>query len=236
MAMAALLADLRLLEWIYLALFCGGLFYALFLAVFGLGHGQGAGHAGHGDLGQGHIHMDTGHGVAHIDSGHGAAHADASHGGGAHAADHTADSQGKVQGKTHVGLLNPVIIATFFSGFGGFGLLGTRLFHLPTAVSVLVAVPAGALLASGFFFLYNRVAVAAETNGTVTWQDLRGARAEVITPIPEHGLGEIMYVARGARGSAPARSIDGIAIARETKVTILKMIDGVAIVDLRYIE
>jgi len=253
--MAALFADLHLLEWIYLALFCGGLIYALFLAVFGMGHGHGLDHGGHVDIDHGGGHLDLGHG-GHVDLGHGG-HVDVGHGdvdtGAGHATDvhvdsghdtaahgdsgHAADTHGENQGRElHASPLNPVIIATFFGGFGGFGVLGTRLFCLPDFLSLLVALPAGLALGGGMFAVYARLAATAEADSTITWRDVQGVVAEVITPIPENGLGEILYVAKGSRRSSPARTIDGWAVPRGTRVTVLKMANGVAIVDLRYTD
>jgi len=267
--MAAWFADWSILEWAYLGFFASGLLYALFLAVFGLGHGGGLGHGadlGHGvdlghapDMGHG---FDLGHGVdlghapdmGHgFDLGHGAdlghgvdlGHgADVGHGvslehgaEAGHAAhlEHDFTAEGEAQ-QPPLLPWNPVIIATFLGGLGGFGLLGTRLFGLGPFLSLLVALPAGTAMAAGIFFLYRLLLSQAGVSSAPTWQDIRNAPARVLISIPEGGLGEVVYEARGFRYTRPARSIDGRPIPADTPVTVLDIVDGVALVDLRYVD
>jgi hypothetical protein len=300
--MAALFADLSTLEWIYLALFCCGLIYALFLAIFGMGHGHafdhgGMGHGadfghgldlghggdlghgidlghgadfghgvdlghgadfghgvdlGHGgDLGHG---MDLGHGgdLGHgIDLGHGGdvGHgADVGHGGDVghghagdvHGGDHAAavdhgdmSSEGQ---PVHASPWNPVVIATFVAGMGGFGILGTRLFGLRSLLSLVVAIPAGLVLGGAILFLYVTLISHAGGSSAATWQDIRGAPGRVVTSIPEQGLGEVVYEARGSRFAAPARSVDGRPIPQGASVTVLDVEKTAVIVDVRFTD
>ena len=57
-------------------------------------------------------------------------------------------------------------------------------------------------------------------------EDLRLAikEAEVITPIPADGLGEIAYVRRGSRFTASARGEGGVAIPNRSVVTIVRIV------------
>jgi len=267
-------AELATLEWIYLAFFCVGLFYALFLAVFGLGRAHGLEHAGdvhadvsdlgpaldvdHGiDLGHvdvdhgieiGHVDVDHGIDLGHVDVDHGIdlGHVDVDHGIDLdHAVDvhldidHAVDVDldGDVSGhRLHLLPLNPLVIATFLGGFGGVGILGTRLLGLHTALSLLVALPAGLVLGGGMYAVYALLLSQAGTSSAISWLEHRGVPARVLTPIREKGLGEIVYEVRGSRYSSPARAIDGRAISKENIVTILDVQDGVAIVDIRYVD
>ncbi len=237
--MADWFADWSILEWAYLGFFASGLLYALFVAIFGLGHGvslEHGGDLGHGvevghtpDMGHG---FDLGHGA---DVGHGV---DLEHGMEAGHVDHLGHdfaAEGEAQ-QPHLLPWNPVIVATFLGGFGGFGLLGSRLFGLGPFFSLLVALPAGFSLAAGIFFLYRLLLAQAGTSSAPTWQDLRSAPARVLISIPQGGLGEVVYEARGFRYTTPARSIDGGPIPADTPVTILDIVNGVALVDLRYID
>lgn len=245
--MGEFFASLQTLEWVYLALFCVSLIYALFLAVFGFGHGFGHGDV---DLGHGDVHMDLGHDVhlghdVAVDLGHDVpvdlGHAADLHVDGAdlagHVGDHALHAHGDLDADDHHVLpLNPIVIATFLAGFGGFGILGTRLFGLGHGMSLLVAMLVGLLLGAGMFFLYRWLMAMNGVSSAAGWAELRGLPAYVLTPIPEKGLGEIVYVARGARYNAPARTIDGRGIPRGESVTVLDVVDSIAIVDLRYID
>jgi len=53
---------------------------------------------------------------------------------------------------------------------------------------------------------------------------LIGTEASVITPIPENGVGEIAYVVRGTRYTAPARVESGTAIASGQSVKIKRVV------------
>ena len=54
--------------------------------------------------------------------------------------------------------------------------------------------------------------------------DLIGAEANVITPIPENGVGEIAYVVGGTRYTAPARAENGAAVANGQTVKITRIV------------
>ena len=234
-------AELATLEWIYLAFFCVGLFYALFLAVFGLGRAHGLEHAGdvHADVSDLGPALDVDHGIdlGHVDVDHGI---DLDHAVDVHLdVDHAVDVDldGDVSGhRLHLLPLNPLVIATFLGGFGGVGILGTRLLGLHTALSLLVALPAGLVLGGGMYAVYALLLSQAGTSSAISWLEHRGVPARVLTPIREKGLGEIVYEVRGSRYSSPARAIDGRAISKENIVTILDVQDGVAIVDIRYVD
>jgi len=274
--MAALFADLTMLEWIYLSLFTAGLIYALFLAAFGFGHGSGMEHAGdvgHGDVGLDHgdLHLgDAGHGGLdhgdlHLGEGgldHGDLHVgDAGHGGLDHGdvhvgeAGHGADAGHGAEGghgdggidhgdmditdhapPIHASPWNPLVIASFVGGVGGFGIVGTRVIGLQSFLSLVVALPAGLVLAGIIFGLYVLLISQAGGSSAATWADIRGASGQVVTPIPAKGLGEVVYVARGSRFASAARSVDGRPIPAGTRVTILDAEKAAVVVDVRFTE
>jgi hypothetical protein len=64
----------------------------------------------------------------------------------------------------------------------------------------------------------------------VTVASLPGTRGEVIVAIPEHGLGEIAYTARGSRYNAPARSMDGQPVRQFSSIVIRKIVGGTCVV------
>ncbi len=50
-----------------------------------------------------------------------------------------------------------------------------------------------------------------------------GVVGEIITPIPEKGVGEIAYVKKGARYSAPAREQTGAPVPNGATVKIVRV-------------
>ncbi len=136
----------------------------------------------------------------------------------------------------HVTPWNPLVIASFVGGVGGFGILATRLLGFQSLFSLVVALPAGLVLGGGIFGLYALLISQAGGSSAATWKDIRGAPGRVVTSIPEKGLGEVMYVARGTRFNSPARSIDGRPIPQGTSITVLDVERGAVIVDIRYTD
>jgi hypothetical protein len=53
---------------------------------------------------------------------------------------------------------------------------------------------------------------------------LVGTHADVITSIPESGLGEIAFVYSGTRQNAAARAVDGKAIPSPSEVEIVRVV------------
>ena len=123
-------------------------------------------------------------------------------------------------GSVDVSPLSPITIASFVTSFGGLGLIGTQLLLLADRISLFFAAAGASLIAGGMFLFYSRVLVAGQGSSHVRLAELGGKSAEVIIPIPQNGLGQVAFVARGARTTWGARSIDGEAIPRGTVVTI----------------
>ena len=61
--------------------------------------------------------------------------------------------------------------------------------------------------------------------------EIIGVEAEVLTAIPEGGLGQIAYTARGSRFTASARAESGKRIETAKPVVITKVVGGVCFVD-----
>ncbi len=103
--------------------------------------------------------------------------------------------------------ISPTTISTFITAFGGFGMVFSR---LPGTESPWLNVPlslAGAFgAATGAFWLFNNVFRRLQGSSEGKVGELIGAEASVITPVPPNGVGEISYVQRGSRYTAPARA------------------------------
>ena len=123
-------------------------------------------------------------------------------------------------GSVGVSPLSPITIASFVTSFGGLGLIGTQLLHIPDTVSLLFAAVGAGVIAGGMFLFYSKVLVAGQGSSEVRLAELSGKKAEVVIPIPEGGVGQIAFVARGARLTWSARSVDGQPIPRGSLVVI----------------
>jgi len=96
--------------------------------------------------------------------------------------------------------------------------------------SIPVAVVVALGVASTMFFAMEWVFRKTQASTNIDATTLVGEHADVITPIPEGGVGEIAYVVRGMRQNAPARSADGKAISSPSEVEIVRVVGSSFIV------
>jgi len=182
------------LGWAYLVCLLLGLFYGLFAGLFSLI----GGHFGGADA-----DMSPGHSGPEIaDMGHEPGTADAG---------------------THLSPFNPAVIAIFQVSFGGTGLATMQLFGWKLA-SLAVAAPSGLVMAAVTFALFNKLFSVTQASSAPGQAELLGREAEVITPIPAAGLGEIAYSRRGTRFTAAARSESGAAVPKQAVVVIVRIV------------
>jgi hypothetical protein len=189
---------------IYGAALLIGVVYAVFLLFF---HGIGD---ALGDLGL-DLHMDVGGG--HVDLGH-LGHIDFHGDTGAHEA-------------TGVSTL---AIASFISSFGAFGLIAVTLFDAGAITSLLAALFGGVVIgiAAQIFFLYI---LSPTISSEIRQTKLIGQVAEIITPIPANGIGQVAFVAQGSRVTYSARATDtAAAVERGTPVRIERIVGGMVYV------
>jgi membrane protein implicated in regulation of membrane protease activity len=198
-----------LLTLTYLALAVLGAGYLLFSVFLGhsdFGHGEGADAGPHG----GDAHMDYG-----VDA---AGHASAS----AHAP-HAAEF--------HFPFFSPLALATLFACIGGYGLIAIYGFGAKDAVSILAAIPAAVVTAYLITYAGWRIVRSSRGSSQIRLQDLVGVYAEVITPIPKEGLGEVAALVSGQRYTAPAREAQGREVPRGAQVKVLRMVGSTLLVE-----
>ncbi len=133
-------------------------------------------------------------------------------------------------GEVSVPSLSPITIASFVTAFGAFGLVATQLFEQSARASLVWATAGGVLVAVIAHFAFGYFLIAPQGSSEVTARDIIGATAEVITPIPVHGVGEIAFVAQGGRVTSAARSVDGAAVERGTTVVVDSLVGSMAFV------
>jgi membrane protein implicated in regulation of membrane protease activity len=185
---------------VYLALAIIGCGYVVLATV--LGHGADAGGA---DAGHGTVH-DAGGGYGVESTGHGSV---------------TADSA--VASAFHFPLFSPLALATLFGATGGFGLIAKSGFGVSDSMSLLIALPAALATAYAVTYASWRVTRSSVGSSEIRTRELVGAPGEVVTPIPQGGVGEVAVVVGGQRFSSAAREVNGAAIARGAEVVVRRM-------------
>ena len=226
------------MEWLtlssfYLVFFFVGLGYAVIAVLMGqlmggsdtdAGHDVGGHEAGGHEAGGHDFDHDFDHDAAidaGADAGAGMDHDfdhDADHDGGGY---HDAGDVDVGDGMPTISPLSPVTVATFATSFGGVGFVLNKA-NLPAFVSFPVAGASGFVVAVGVFYLFYKVFSITQSTSSVAERHTINRRAEIITPIPENGVGEIAYILGNRRFNAPARSDGGAAIPSGTSVIIAR--------------
>lgn len=121
-------------------------------------------------------------------------------------------------------------IASFISSFGAFGLIAATLLGTGAVLSFVLALAGGILIgiAAQVFFLYI---LSPTISSEVRQTRLIGQVAEITTPIPPNGVGQIAFVAQGSRVTYSARATDETrTLERGTPVRIERIVGGMAYV------
>jgi hypothetical protein len=126
--------------------------------------------------------------------------------------------------------VSTLAIASFISSFGAFGLISVTLFDAGGIASLIAALSGGIVfgIAAQLFFLYI---LSPTVSSEVQQSRLIGQVAEITTPIPINGVGQIAFVAQGGRVTYSARATDTtITVERGTPVRIERLVGGLAYV------
>jgi membrane protein implicated in regulation of membrane protease activity len=150
--------------------------------------------------------------------GHGVDHGDIGTGGHAEAGfEHT--------GMPGLSPFSPTTIASFITAFGGLGLIFSRIQATkPVWISAPLAALGGLIIAGTIFLIFNKIFSKTQSSSESRIGTLVGMHASVITPIPQHGVGEIAYVQAGSRYTAPARTETGAAVSGGATVKIMRVV------------
>ena len=195
------------LNFLFFACLLVGVTYAVILLAMG--------HIGGGDGGDGG-HADGGHAVGSDGDGH----ADVS----------DAGSDGHFIPGLHLNLTSPMGIATFLTGIGSAGLICVNGFKLSLVWCVIGAGFGGVFLNVTVTYAIFKVFVTSQASSLVRTRELKGIEADVITPIPAEGVGQIAYTTKQGRQTSLARSSGKTAIAKGETVVIEKFVGTTAIV------
>jgi membrane protein implicated in regulation of membrane protease activity len=180
---------------------CGYIFLSLFM--------------GHGDSGDG-AHAESAHAAAD-----GPAHVDYGVDGGGHG---SASAEASGAGTFHFPFFSPLALATLFAAVGAYGLIALHGFGTTDTSSLAIAIPAACATAYAVSYLGWRLISSSRGSSEIRLAELAGASAEVITPIPAGGIGEVAAIVRGQRFSGPARELHGREVPRGARVTVKEMV------------
>jgi len=124
-----------------------------------------------------------------------------------------------------ISIFSPTVMASFVTAFGGFGLIFTQ---FPKTSSAIISAPLsllGGLAVAGALLVFLRAVFShTQSSSESKVAALIGSEANVITPIPENGVGEIAYVVGGTRYSAPARAENNAAVTSGKTVKITRIV------------
>lgn len=128
---------------------------------------------------------------------------------------------------------NPLVIASAITTFGAAGLIAKLGFGISDIASSALSLTFAGIIGAVIFFGVVKLMYGSQSNSTFSQRDLVGKEAEVITPIPCKGLGEIAYVINGIRCNMPAKSAYSSEIPRGESVVIKDVTGNIAVVTKR---
>lgn len=158
----------------------------------------------------GSLHLHLPH--IHISGGH----AHAPHAGGGHA--------------DEVAPINLGTVAAFLAWFGGTGYLLARFYNFWFLIALSIASASGLVGAAIVFYFLAKFLIRHDEELNPADYDMIGVLGTVSSNIRPSGTGEMIFSQAGARRGAPARSDDGLAIAKGTEVVVTRYERGVAYV------
>jgi uncharacterized membrane protein len=188
----------------YFVCFLAGLMLSVVSLLGGMGHFGGHVHVPHVHLP--HVHVPHAPNLAHSHMGQGA------------------------QGASTVPWWNGFSTMIFLCWFGAAGYLLTKYGTFVTGAVLVLAAIAGVAGGAIIFLFLTRVLMPHEHELTADETEIVGAVGHVASPIRAGRTGEILYKQLGATVSAPARSEDGVDLARQEEVCVVRYEKGIAYV------
>lgn len=130
----------------------------------------------------------------------------------------------------HFPFFSPLAVATLLGATGAYGLIAKFGLAVSDNASLYFAIPAAVLTTYGVTYVGWRLVVSSRGSSQIRIADLCGARAEVITPIPAGGVGEVAALVCGQRYNSAARECEGREVPRGTTVTVEEMVGTTLVV------
>jgi hypothetical protein len=132
----------------------------------------------------------------------------------------------------HFPLFSPLALAMLFASIGGYGLIAKHGFRVGDAASLLVAVPLAFASAYGVTYAGWRLMQGSRASSAFRLEDLVGQPAEVLTPIPAGGIGEVSAALAGQRVAGPAREAQGREVRRGAVVRVVRVVGATLVVNV----
>lgn len=124
--------------------------------------------------------------------------------------------------------LNPVVLASAIAAFGSVGIISKKGFGMGDLASSVLSLGFAGLIGAAIFYGVVRLMYGSQSNSLYSQEELIGKTAEVITPLPEKGLGEIACSINGMRYTFAARSLNGCQLSRGETVYIRNVTGNIA--------
>ncbi len=186
----------------YIAFAVLGCSYILISMVTGhFEHGSGDGFEAHGEHGGDQVDYGV--------DGHG-------HG--------SVQAEGGAQASFHFPFFSPLALAMLLGSIGAFGLIAKHGLRVGDKASLGIALPCALVTAYIVTYIGWRLMLGSRGSSAIRLADLRGASAEVTTPIPAGGIGEVAAMVQGQRYSSAAREATGKAVPRGAMVKVQEMV------------
>jgi hypothetical protein len=125
--------------------------------------------------------------------------------------------------------LNPLVIASAITTFGAAGLVGKAGFAMSDLSSSALGLLFAGTIGAAMFFGVVKLMYSSQSDSTFSLEALVGTEAEVTTPVPEKGMGEISCIVNGVRYGMPAQSSCG-EVARGEVVRIQEIKGNIAFI------
>ncbi|MBB3113448.1 hypothetical protein FHS18_005560 [Paenibacillus phyllosphaerae] len=130
----------------------------------------------------------------------------------------------------------PMTVAGWITTFGGAGLLLKEYTGLGTAIVMVLACIVAQLLTLAFYFLYIRPMERSENSVGYSVMELVGVIAEVLTPVPAQGYGEVTLRVGASYTHHIASSYEGVGIAAGAKVVVVEVEEKEGVLQVASIE
>lgn len=128
------------------------------------------------------------------------------------------------------GFFHPILIFGGVTIFGISGLALTSRTDFSSTLVLLFAVVIAVIAYIAMYFIIVLPMSRAESSIGLRLEDLKGMEADIITPIPKGGYGEITVTMTSGIKSLPAKSATGEPIERGTKIFISDIVDNEVLV------